>query len=619
MTLTQEVKRIVPSRLDEKAKKLYNRLKDETDNFDVDVLVIFPELATAVEEFIEVIKKKYPEAIKKTKPAETPPPPPPAPDSDDKEVLEAMRDYRISELKAKRLIELRNEASESKKESIDKMLETLKKSEFYDTRYTSKRNIDKNRTRDVKKDSNRGSLTAKDELNMTGRRYKRISKAGHKNQYGTTEGGKVYYEYRANRRDIDHKIKMAKGDVIKGGGVERERYNLSFNYNPSNLSNEDAEKIVEEFTKDWKHDNDWDNVSFYVFNLTKQKADELKATLEMEDVFNVEIEKSRFDNGGRVEGRFKKHFNRGGKIEIGDNVNVIAENKSGVVVNIISHGKYFTIQFVDGTKNVYDKNEIQKIFDAYDEYSKGGGVDSGAVKGRFKKHFGKGGWVLYDEDTQKEIKTYKTESEARKDLYEYEGNGNIVKKSVWDKSIEPKVDRLMFEEEMYEYERGGLIDADLYYDMLGAVPPLYISELNGEKQMGNNTFAVGEAYDYTDTPDGYKATYQAFSKKGNLFFDEGLIYFTSRGIAKSVEPKIDRFMFEDEMYEYGKGGMINGKYLDNISTAKKQEILTNIARHYGITNAEAEKEVRDSEAEMLYEYISNNPSLRMEIYRGIEK
>jgi hypothetical protein len=33
--------------------------------------------------------------------------------------------------------------------------------------------------------------------------------------------------------------------------------------------------------------------------------------------------------------------------------------------------------------------------------------------------------------------------------------GNIVEKSVWDKTYEPKVDRFMFEDEMYEYKKGG--------------------------------------------------------------------------------------------------------------------------------------------------------------------
>lgn len=44
----------------------------------------------------------------------------------------------------------------------------------------------------------------------------------------------------------------------------------------------------------------------------------------------------------------------------------------------------------------------------------------------------KGGWVLYDEDSQKEIKTFENESDARKALYEYSGNANIVKKENWE-------------------------------------------------------------------------------------------------------------------------------------------------------------------------------------------
>lgn len=92
-----------------------------------------------------------------------------------------------------------------------------------------------------------------------------------------------------------------KEQMETGGGVGRERFNLSFNYNPSNVSNEDAEKIVNQYTNDWKHNNDFDNVSFYVFNLTKEKADELKALLKMEDVFNIEIQKSNYVKGGGVE------------------------------------------------------------------------------------------------------------------------------------------------------------------------------------------------------------------------------------------------------------------------------------------------------------------------------
>jgi hypothetical protein len=57
-----------------------------------------------------------------------------------------------------------------------------------------------------------------------------------------------------------------------------------------------------------------------------------------------------------------------------------------------------------------------------------------AFKGVLKEKFKDGGWVLYDEDSERLIKVYPTESEARKNLNEYEGNANIVEKSKWDNS-----------------------------------------------------------------------------------------------------------------------------------------------------------------------------------------
>jgi hypothetical protein len=64
-------------------------------------------------------------------------------------------------------------------------------------------------------------------------------------------------------------------------------------------------------------------------------------------------------------------------------------------------------------------------------------------------------------------------------------------------------------------------------------------------------------------------------------------------------------------------GEANGKYLDSLSQAKKKEILTNIAKHYEVSLEEANEEVRDSEAELLFEYIANNFPLAWEIHRGM--
>jgi hypothetical protein len=70
--------------------------------------------------------------------------------------------------------------------------------------------------------------------------------------------------------------------------------------------------------------------------------------------------------------------------------------------------------------------------------------------------------------------------------------------------------------------------------------------------------------------------------------------------------------------EYANGGVLNGNYLDTISNDKKNEILKNIANHYGISVAEAKAEVIDADAEMLYEYIANDKSLKMSVYNDFE-
>jgi antirestriction protein len=103
------------------------------------------------------------------------------------------------------------------------------------------------------------------------------------------------------------KIISIKEKFAKGGEVGK-KFILSFQYNPSNLSNQNAEKIVEKYTKDWSRNNDFDEVSFYVMGLTKSKADELKRELEMEDAYGIEIENSRYAKGGKIgfEGLAKK-------------------------------------------------------------------------------------------------------------------------------------------------------------------------------------------------------------------------------------------------------------------------------------------------------------------------
>jgi len=69
---------------------------------------------------------------------------------------------------------------------------------------------------------------------------------------------------------------------------------------------------------------------------------------------------------------------------------------------------------------------------------------------------------------------------------------------------------------------------------------------------------------------------------------------------------------------YAKGGSVNKDYLNSISTEKKSKILKNIAKHYGISVKEMEEELIDEDAEKLFEYIANDDSLRMSVYKDFK-
>jgi hypothetical protein len=60
-------------------------------------------------------------------------------------------------------------------------------------------------------------------------------------------------------------------------------------------------------------------------------------------------------------------------------------------------------------------------------------------------------------------------------------------------------------------------------------------------------------------------------------------------------------------------GNINKRFLNSIDIQYKQNILRNIANHYGINIVDAEKEVTDVESELLEEYITDI-SLRRKVY-----
>lgn len=63
----------------------------------------------------------------------------------------------------------------------------------------------------------------------------------------------------------------------------------------------------------------------------------------------------------------------------------------------------------------------------------------------------------------------------------------------------------------------------------------------------------------------------------------------------------------------------NAKYLNSLSVEDKVFLLRKVATHYGVSVTEIESELTDEGAEDLYEYIGNDPHLRMKVYRHFQK
>lgn len=123
-------------------------------------------------------------------------------------------------------------------------------------------------------------------------------------------------------------------------------------------------------------------------------------------------------------------------------VQIDCDNVTGTKYKYKKGGKILNEEQEQSFKEWMEDGNVHKFEDGYSTQdaqwsNRLTGLDE--LRKYFRKEFlsdsyAKGGWVLYDEDTEKLIKVFSTESEARKNLYEYDGNANIVEKSVWDKS-----------------------------------------------------------------------------------------------------------------------------------------------------------------------------------------
>jgi hypothetical protein len=229
MNIKKKFESIDQSQLSESQKEILGKIKTATKDFTITDEKALQKVDGALDNIIEKLKKTNPQAIKgeekkeEAKPkkevvkkepkAETKTPKKPKKEvggkrtifSIAKEIRKADESWEEAKKRAKKVMEgEREETTKKMKTETDKLLAFIKR----------RKELEGLSGTSIKKDS-------KVEAMPKGRR---ISKKGWKNQYGESEGGKVYYENRDNRTDrlapnFADKIYLEGGGYAGGGYV----------------------------------------------------------------------------------------------------------------------------------------------------------------------------------------------------------------------------------------------------------------------------------------------------------------------------------------------------------------------------------------------------------------
>jgi hypothetical protein len=209
MNIKQKFNSIDQSKLDSKQVEILKNIEQKTDGFKTKDKEVISKIDMALDKIISALKEKNPEAIKskkrttsKTKTQKSSGGGKRTLFTIAKEIRKSDETWEQAKSRAKKIMEEENKQTTQKmKTETEKLLAFIKR----------KKELDGLSGTSIKKDSKVEALP----------KGRRVSKKGWKNQYGESEGGKVYYENRDNRTDrlapnFSDKIYLANGGAIIG-------------------------------------------------------------------------------------------------------------------------------------------------------------------------------------------------------------------------------------------------------------------------------------------------------------------------------------------------------------------------------------------------------------------
>ena len=208
MNIKQKFNSIDQSKLDSKQVEILKNIEQKTDGFKTKDKEIISKIDMALDKIISALKEKNPEAIKSKTTSRTKTQK--SSGSGKRTLFSIAKDIRKSDEtweeaknRAKKIMEDENKQTTQKmKSETEKLLAFIKR----------KKELDGLSGTSVKKDSKIEALP----------KGRRVSKKGWKNQYGESEGGRVYYENRDNRTDrlapsFADKVYLAEGGYANKG------------------------------------------------------------------------------------------------------------------------------------------------------------------------------------------------------------------------------------------------------------------------------------------------------------------------------------------------------------------------------------------------------------------
>lgn len=485
--------------------------------------------------------------------------------------------------KVKALAELRIEAEISRAESFNKMIDTLGQSQFYGAKELSTAQIDKGRSRSLEKDASQTAITEKDEV----KKFKRISKRGAKNQFGTTKGGNVYYEYRMNRRDVDNKIRLAKGgyanqsveEIWDNWSIEQKKHFLSDHHdenpeitNISKLATKTLNELKINFVGVYHSLQNHIFEGQYktgggvgipnaekMFHLPMEIAIYVPSTKDVSNSITASELRTRVKE---VESYLAETF---GGFTTSEKVGGYLSSKSSVIREKVVPVTAFA------TAESFTKNK-SKLVNKMSVWAKKWGQE--AIGFEFEgdlyyvpQKFKKGGKLTATYIPKRDIKMLTTvwgNNIRGKDLLDgaYTKRKNI--------KAEPKMARTMFEDEMYEYARGGGILSRykiIFENENGDTEILRTEAFNKAEAMKVGKFMEKQNNQFL------RGNYKA--KKVEELLDEygdgGGVHTMFKEGGKAKEPTVVRGYFDDEPYEYGMGGMVE---VEDFEALKKGDLIS---------------------------------------------